>query len=71
MPCKHKKHTPITSKAQQGAMGVAYSAKKGKTIKGGLRGPAKQIKKGMTKIELKSHLKESAGKKLPKKAKKT
>lgn len=66
-----RKHTPITSKRQQGAMGVAYAAKKGKTIKGGLRGPAKAIKKSMKKVELKRHLEESADKRLPKKAKKT
>lgn len=51
-------------------MGVAYAAKKGKKIKGGLRGPAKQMKKGMTKAELSSHLKEAGGKELPKKVKK-
>ena len=71
--CKKRgrKHTPITSGAERGAMGVAYASKKGKKIKGGLRGPAKAIKKSMTKAELKRHLKESKGKKLPKKSKKS
>jgi len=64
---KGRKHTPIVSKKQRGMMGVAYAAKKGKKIKGGLRGPAMAIKKGMTKAELKRHLKESKGKKLPSK----
>lgn len=75
MPGKHcgkkgRKHTPIVSKKQRGAMGVAYAAKKGKRIKGGLRGPAKEMKKSMSKVELRRHLKESKGKKLPKKVKK-
>ena len=75
MPCpkkgkKHREHTPITSESQRGAMGVAYAAKKGKKIKGGLRGPARQIKKGMTKVELRSHLTEAKGRELPKKVKK-
>ena len=64
---KHRKHTPITSKAQQGAMGAAYSAKKGKTPVSKLFGPSLQMYKGMSGTELKSHLQESGGKKLPKK----
>ena len=67
MPCKHRKHTPITSKAQRGAMGAAYRFKK--TGKGPLKGPAKQMAKSMPKAELKRHLKESKGKRLPKKKK--
>lgn len=69
--CKKKgrKHTPITTEAQRSAMGVAYAAKKGKKIKGGLKAPAKQIKKSMSKAELKRHLEESGGKELPPKKK--
>ena len=66
--CKKRKHTPIVSEAQRGAMGVAYAAKKGQIPKSKLKGPAKKIVKGMTKVELKRHLKESKGKKLPKRA---
>lgn len=67
MPGKHsksgaRKHTPITSGRQQRAMGVAYAAKKGQKIKGGLKGPAKSIAESMTKAELKVHLQESKGK---------
>jgi len=68
MPGKHneKKHTPIVSKAQQSAMGVALAAKRGEEVKGGLRGPAKQMAESMSKTQLENHLKESKGKKLPK-----
>ena len=62
-----RKHTPITSKAQQGAMGAAYAAKKGEMPKSKLRGPARGIAKSMPKTELKSHLEESKGKRLPEK----
>jgi len=60
--CKKKgrKHTPIVSKKQRGFFGAEYRRKK--------RG-----KKGRTKMGkkvLKRHLKESKGKKLPRKAKK-
>lgn len=60
-------HTPITSRVEHGAMGVVYAKKKGKKVK--LKGPARKIAKSMSKAELKRHLEESKGKKLPKKAK--
>lgn len=63
---KHRKHTPIVSKSQRGAMGAAYSAKKGKTSVASLWGPARQIYEAMSVEELKRHLKEIGGKKLPK-----
>jgi len=56
--CKKKgrKHTPITSKAQQGKFGAEYARRKaGK----------KSRMKGIAKKELRGHLKESKGKKLP------
>lgn len=59
---KHRKHTPITSEAQQGAMGSAYGAKragKGKPKKT----PAAIWK--MPLAELRRHLKEAKGKDLP------
>jgi len=65
-----RKHTPITSQAEQGAMGAAYSAKKGETPVSELGGVARQMYKSMTKGDLRSHLIESGGKKLPKKVKK-
>lgn len=62
---KQRKHTPITSQAQQSAMGVAYAAKKGEISMSELKGPAKEMVKSMPKAELKRHLKESKGKSLP------
>lgn len=54
-----KKHTPIVSKKQQGLMGAELArrreGKKGKMP-------------GMNEEELEGHLKESAGKKLPKRS---
>ena len=64
---KHRKHTPIVSEAQRGAMGVAYAAKKGKIPVSELKGPAKEMHASMPKKELRSHLKEAGGKDLPKK----
>ncbi len=64
---KHRKHTPIKSEAQQGAMGIAYSAKKGKIPISKLGGPAKEMFESMPKAELKRHLVESKGKELPQK----
>lgn len=53
----HRKHTPIVSRKQQGKFGAEYARrKKGLTPK----------MPGITKAELKSHLKESKGKDLPK-----
>lgn len=59
MPCKHRKHTPIVSKKQRGLFGAEYARRK-KGKKGRM--------KGITVKELRKHLKESKGKKLPKKA---
>lgn len=58
--CRGRKHTPIVSKKQQGKFGAEYARRKA--------GKASRMK-GITKAELKRHLKESKGKKLPKKAK--
>lgn len=55
----HRKHTPITSKAQQGLFG-AELARRRKGFKGRMN--------GITTEELRGHLKESAGKSLPEKA---
>lgn len=52
---KHKKHTPIMSKAQRGLFGAELARR---------RAGKKGRMKGITTKELKSHLKESAGKKL-------
>ena len=54
----HRPHTPITSKAQRGAMGAAYAAKKGSMPMSELKGPARDIAKSMPKAELKRHLQE-------------
>lgn len=59
MAGKHcKKHTPITSEKQRGFFGAEYARKKK-----GKRGKTK-----MSKAVLRRHLKESKGKKLPKKS---
>jgi len=58
--CKKKKHTPIVSKKQRGLFGAELSRKQ----------KGKKGKTGMTKAVLKRHLKESKGKKLPKKTRK-
>lgn len=52
-----RKHTPIKSKAQQRLFGAVAGGKKTKAT-------------GLSKTEAKRHLRESKGKKLPKKAKK-
>ncbi len=60
MPGIHRKHTPIVSRAQQGMMGAEYRRRKaGK----------KPRMKGITTAELRSHLRESRGKKLPARSK--
>jgi len=56
-----RKHTPITSEKQRGLMGAALSQRES----GG-----KGLLSSMTTEELKAHLKESKGQKLPKKVKK-
>lgn len=60
MPCKKRKHTPITSEKQRGFMGVGYAKKK----------KGKKGKTTMSKAELKRHLEESKGKDLPKRSRK-
>ena len=55
-----KRHTPIVSKKQRGLFGAEYKRRK--------EGKKSKIP-SITTEELKSHLKESKGKKLPKKAK--
>ena len=70
MPCpgkkgKKRKHTPIKSVAQRGAMGAAYAAKKGKTPVSKLFGPSKQMYASMPTEELRRHLKEAGSKVLP------
>jgi len=57
MPGKHRKHTPIVSRAQRGMFGAEYARRKA--------GKAPRMK-GITKAELRGHLKESRGKRLPK-----
>ncbi len=54
MPCKH---TPIVSKAQRGLFGAVAGGKKTKAT-------------GLSIAKAKTHLKEAAGKKLPKRVKK-
>jgi 2-methylcitrate dehydratase PrpD len=68
--CRGRKHTPIKSKKQQGAMGLAYAAKKGEISPSGLWEPARKMYKSMSKAELRRNLKESKVKKLPAKVKK-
>jgi len=51
----HRKHTPITSRKQQGFFGAEYERRKK-----GLRGEMP----GITTEELRSHLKESRGRRL-------
>jgi len=53
---KHKKHTPITSEAQQGKFGAELARRRA--------GKARRMKSITTK-ELEQHLRESKGKKLP------
>ena len=60
MPYKgkgHRKHTEIVSQAQRGLMGSELARRRA--------GKASRMS-GMTTSELRSHLKESKGKKLPK-----
>jgi len=63
MPCKkkakvkHRKHTPIVSEAQRGLFGAELARRRA--------GKKRRIKSIKT-AELESHLRESGGKKLPK-----
>jgi cytoplasmic iron level regulating protein YaaA (DUF328/UPF0246 family) len=59
--CGHRKHTPIVSKKQRGLFGAELARRKSRK---------KSRMKGITVRELKSHLRESKGKKLPKKSRK-
>ena len=61
MPGKHRKHTPIVSKAQRGLFGSELRRRK--------LGMMAQMP-SITTEELEKHLHESKGKKLPKRAKK-
>ena len=54
-----KTHTPITSKAQRGLFGAELARRK-RGVKGRV--------KGITTTELRTHLQESRGKKLPARA---
>lgn len=71
MPCgkkgkKHKKHTPIVTESQRGAFGSAYGAKKAG------KGKPSKTPQGiweMPAAEIRRHLKEAGGKRLPKKVK--
>ena len=56
----HRKHTPIVSEKQRGLFGAEYARRKA-----GKKGRMS----GITTEELRSHLKESKGKKLPARAK--
>ena len=64
MPGKGRKHTPIVSRKQRGAMGSAYGAKK---VGKGKPSRTPVSIWNMPAAQLRSHLKESKGKKLPKK----
>jgi hypothetical protein len=65
--CKEsgRKHTPIVSEAQRGAMGAAYAAKTGEKPMSSLQGPAREMAKSMPAAELARHLEEAGGKSLP------
>jgi len=65
MPGKHRKHTPYTSEAQATAGNIALAAREGKFPKSKLKGASKEMAKGMTMEELKSHSAEAKGKDLP------
>lgn len=56
----HRKHTPIVTEAQRGFMGAEYARKK----------KGKKGKTDMSLAELKRHIREVKGKKLPKKSRK-
>jgi Cdc6-like AAA superfamily ATPase len=58
-------HTPYTSKAQTTAGNIALAARKGEIPKSKLKGASKEMAKGMTMKELKSHSAEAKGKELP------
>ncbi len=61
MPCKHRKHTPITSKAQQGKFGAELARR---------RAGKKARMPSISTAKLRGHLRESRGKKLPQRTRK-
>ena len=65
--CKSSKrpHTEYTSKAQTTAGRIALAAREGKIPKSKLKGASKEMAKGMTLKELRSHSMEAKGKELP------
>ena len=65
MPGKYRKHTPYTSEAQTTAGNIALAAREGKFPKSQLKGASREMAKGMTMKELKSHSAEAKGKDLP------
>ena len=62
---KHRPHTSYTSKSQTIAGNIALAAREGKFPKSELKGASKEMAKGMTIKELKSHSAEAKGKNLP------
>lgn len=58
---KHRAHTPIVSEKQRGKFGTELARR---------RAGKKPHMPGITTAELRAHLKESKGKKLPKRSKK-
>jgi hypothetical protein len=66
MNCKSKRpHTPYTSGKQTIAGNIALGVREGKIPGSKLRGASKEMAKGMTLKELRSHSKEAKGKSLP------
>ena len=61
--CSKRKHTPITTEAQRGFFGATLRRRRQGSKWGGM--------KGITTAELRSHLHEAKGKKLPKRKRKT
>lgn len=61
-PGKHRRHTPIVSKKQQGLFGAELTRR---------RAGEKPKMPGITTKELESHLRESKGKKLKRKVKRS
>jgi hypothetical protein len=58
-PGTHRKHTPVVSKAQRGMFGAELARR---------QAGKKSRMPSITTAELRSHLKESKGKKLPKRS---
>jgi len=66
MNCKSKRpHTPYTSGKQTIAGNIALAAREGKIPRSKLKGASKEMARGMTLKELRSHSKEAKGKDLP------